>query len=323
MTIIRNILATIVCMAILVCCGCVQKRTNPPVIKTQKTQMRAIDALPSEVYADQITVAQFRSVCDMLARNLVVQPFVTRAAHPPVVTIRKLENKTSKDIDKSIFQETIRAKLMEYGGGTILFRDDTSYKDIIKERVRQGGGEVTVTLTDSSTESSGYERTGEREFDAGSLSGDYNSRELESSGQEKSSMKMRQSGKAKSGLADADYFLRGIIYQVKEANAHSPNKGMNYYQYQFRVVDARTGLIVWEKMLDSKMAGRYEKAKHEKATTPVHQQPYYQHPGQPQPYYQQPGQQPYYQQPGQQQPGQQQPGYPQPYYQQPQVTPAP
>jgi hypothetical protein len=62
----------------------------------------------------------------------------------------------------------------------------------------------------------------------------------------------------KSKVAEADYFLRGIIYQIKERNAQNPDEGMNYFQFQFRVVDARNGLIVWEKMLDSKMEGEYQ-----------------------------------------------------------------
>jgi hypothetical protein len=58
-------------------------------------------------------------------------------------------------------------------------------------------------------------------------------------------------------VAEVDYFLRGLIYQVREPDARDPKGGMNYFQYQFRVVDARNGIIVWEKMLDGKLEGDY------------------------------------------------------------------
>ena len=70
-------------------------------------------------------------------------------------------------------------------------------------------------------------------------------------------MDMQQSARVKSRLAPADYFLRGIIYQVKEIDAAKPQTGMNYFQFQFRMTDARSGLIVWEKMMAYKMEGEY------------------------------------------------------------------
>ena len=44
---------------------------------------------------------------------------------------------------------------------------------------------------------------------------------------------------------------------MQERDATDSRHGMNYFQYQFRLTDARSGLIVWEKMLDSKMQGLY------------------------------------------------------------------
>ncbi len=231
--------------------------TTTSSINTQKTQYRPIYALPVEVAADTITVARFRSVCDMLARNLVVQAFITRSYNPPVITIRKLQNKTGIEIDEHIFQETIRAKLMEYSQGAVLFRDDESYKDILQERIRQSSEEVTITMSDSVVETKTYDRIKEREYDSGSLSAGSGSFEKTKNIEEESEMEMSQTGTVKSRVAAVDYFLRGIIYQVKERNVNKPESGMNYFQYQFRVVDARSGLIVWEKMLDSKMAGKY------------------------------------------------------------------
>jgi hypothetical protein len=68
------------------------------------SQIRHTTALPPEVFADTITVQQFRRVCDVMARDLVLQAFVTRSPRPPVITIRKLQNKTGVEIDEKIFQ---------------------------------------------------------------------------------------------------------------------------------------------------------------------------------------------------------------------------
>jgi PBP1b-binding outer membrane lipoprotein LpoB len=222
------------------------------------SQVRQIEALPPVVYSDIITVGQFRSVCDRLARSLVAQPFVQRAPRPPIVTIRKLQNKTGIPIDKSIFQETIRARLMENSGGSVLFRDDVSYKDILEERLRQSDNEVTVTVTDSNIQSRTRDKLNETQFDSGFLSGVGGTDEVAYNTEEEREVEISQSGSIKSKVAEADYFLRGIIYQIKERNANKPGEGMNYFQFQFRVVDARNGIIVWEKMLDSKMEGEYQ-----------------------------------------------------------------
>ncbi|WP_022668973.1 hypothetical protein [Desulfospira joergensenii] len=237
--------------------GCVSNSKTAKPAGSTTSQIRPVDALPKEVAADRITVAQFRFVSDMMARDLVRQPFIVRAGSPPVVTIRKLQNKTGIYIDEQIFQETIRVKLMENSGGLILFRDDASYKDIIKERVRQSNEELVVTLTDTELGTKTRDRVSEREYEAGSLSGGSGSGELTDNFEEESTMDMSQTASVKSKVAAADYFLRGIIYQVNEKDMTKANSGMSYFQYQFRVVDARSGLIVWEKMVSSKMAGQY------------------------------------------------------------------
>ena len=222
-----------------------------------RSQIRQITALPLEIYADTITVQQFRRVCDVMARNLVLQSFVTHASRPPVVTIRKLENKADIEIDESIFQQTIRVKLIENSRGLILFRDDASYRDIIVEKARQNSGEIQVTLTDSMVETRTVDRIREREFDGGSLSASFGKNEGAKNIEHERKVEMMQEATVKSKVAAADYFLRGIIYQINERHAHRPEEGMSYFQYQFRVVDARSGIIVWEKMLSNKMEGSY------------------------------------------------------------------
>lgn len=246
-------------LVLFICCaGILAACASKPEPLFPRSQWRPIEALPTEVFADSLTVTKFREVSDVLARDLVIQPFVTQASKPPVIAIRKLENKTNLPIDDTIFQETIRVKLMQHAGGTVLFRDDVSYRDIIKERTQQTGGDVTVTLTDSVVQTKTKDHLNEREYEAGALSGQGGAFEQAENVEDESNMQMEQTGTVKGKVADADYFLRGIIYQMDERNAASQVPGgMTYFQYQFRVVDARSGLIVWEKMLDSKMEGPY------------------------------------------------------------------
>jgi hypothetical protein len=252
MNIIRILLALSTLSVVFGCIGPSQQMAPTPV-----SQVRPVDALPTEVAADTITVAQFRYVCDAMARALIRQPFIVNAARPPVMTIRRIQNKTDIYVDKKIFQETIRAELMEKAGGHVLFRDDASYKDIIQERARQSNEEITVTLSDSVLDKKTHDRVKDREYESGSLSGATGTSEATNNVEEESNMDMSQTASVKSGIAAADYFLRGIIFQVNERDKTTQNRGMSYFQYQFRVVDARSGLIVWEKMLSSKMAGEY------------------------------------------------------------------
>ncbi len=204
--------------------------------------------------SDRIAVDDFQRVCDALARDLTRQGFIRDASEPPVVTIRQLQNKTGQPIDDAIFQETIRVKLMQHASGAVLFRDDVSYQDILKERVRASDEDVMVTLTDSTVDRHTVDRTKDYGFESGSLSGGsgaggtYRTEER---------TRVEQRAKVSGGVAKADYFLRGIVFQMSEDPA--AGRAGSYFQYQFRVVDARSGIIVWEKMLDSRPGDPYVK----------------------------------------------------------------
>ena len=58
-------------------------------------------------------------------------------------------------------------------------------------------------------------------------------------------------------VADADYFLTGLIYSTKEVQAANAPRGMRYFQFQFRVTDAQTNIIVWEKEYPVKRQGAF------------------------------------------------------------------
>ena len=56
-------------------------------------------------------------------------------------------------------------------------------------------------------------------------------------------------------IAEVDYFLNGFVYATNELAAGQRVRGMRYYRFQFRLTDARSGLLVWENYYHVKLAG--------------------------------------------------------------------
>jgi PBP1b-binding outer membrane lipoprotein LpoB len=56
-------------------------------------------------------------------------------------------------------------------------------------------------------------------------------------------------------VANVDYFLNGKLYSQNEKELGTGNTGLRYYQFQFRLTDARTTLIVWEEEYLVKRSG--------------------------------------------------------------------
>jgi len=59
-------------------------------------------------------------------------------------------------------------------------------------------------------------------------------------------------------LADIDYFLTGLIFSTKEVVTVNAPQGMRYFQFQFRITDARNNIIVWEKEYLVKRQGTFQ-----------------------------------------------------------------
>jgi len=62
-------------------------------------------------------------------------------------------------------------------------------------------------------------------------------------------------------MADTDYFLNGKAYAQSERSVVAGSAGLRYYQFQFRLTDARTGIIEWEKMYRVKREGVLERVR--------------------------------------------------------------
>lgn len=205
---------------------------SPQVPVPVVTNRRApTDVIPGAML-NQISVEDLRVTCDIMARDLIQQEFIYTKKTTPIVAVRPLENKTDLAIDPDIFQKTIRVKLMEYSGGRILFRDEESYRYTLDERMKQSDGKVQISSTTTHTRTQNPTTVGQP---------------LNVQVQDQKSTTTIDEDKIEKKVADVDYFLTGLIYSTTEVTQTSAAQGMRYFQFQFRVTDSQTNIIMWEK----------------------------------------------------------------------------
>ncbi len=203
----------------------------PPPRNAQITNRRPVtENLPNAIL-DQITVEDLRVTADFMARDLVLQPFLYSGKGPPIVAVKPIENKTDITIDPDIFQKTIRVKLMERAGGRILFRDEVSHNYTIEERLKQTG-KVQMTTTTTRSRTMNPTRVGAP---------------IQIQEQMQTDTVMTDQGEVSKRVADTNYFLTGLIYSTTEVARQGAARGMRYFQFQFRLTDAQTNIIMWEK----------------------------------------------------------------------------
>lgn len=207
--------------------GCAPVPTPP----SHKTNRRPITQNINNAILNQISVEDLRVTADLMARDLVLQPCLAQRPTPPVIAVKPIENKTDLNIDPDIFQKTIRVKLMEKAGGHILFRDEVSHNYTVEERLKQSG-KVKMKTTTTSTRYRRPTRVG--------------SPIIATEEQESKSVRVDE-GEAVKRVADANYFLTGLIYSTTEVASGESEQGMRYFQFQFRLTDTQTNIIMWEK----------------------------------------------------------------------------
>ena len=176
------------------------------------------ESLPAAML-DQITVEDLRVTCDLMARDLILQPFIQNAKSTPIIAVKPIENKTSLTIDPDIFQKTIRVKLMERAGGRVLFRDEASYQYTIDERMKQADGKVQIETTTTRRRTRAPTGIGEP---------------LQIQEQGQTDTTMIDEGEVEKKVADIDYFLTGLVFSSTEVTASDAPQGMRYFQFQFR-----------------------------------------------------------------------------------------
>ncbi len=224
---------------IIVLGGCAV--TVPTPVPRVTNRVAPTQALPRAIL-NQITVEDLRVTCDLMARDLIMQEFIYAKKNNPILAIKPIENKTDLTIDPDIFQKTIRVILMEKSGGRILFRDEESYKYTLDERIKQSGGKVQITTTTTRTRTQAPTRVGQP---------------LNVQKQARTNTRIIDEVEIEKRVADIDYFLTGLIYSSTEVAVQNAPQGMRYFQFQFRVTDAKTNIIMWEKEYLVKRQARF------------------------------------------------------------------
>ncbi len=225
-------------IALLILSGC----TVPVPNRVQPTNRRAITQNLPNAILDQISVEDLRVTADLMARDMVIQAFLYSGDHTPIVAVKPIENKSNLTIDPDIFQKTIRVKLMEKSQGQILFRDEVSHAYTIEERLKQKG---KVQMSATTTRTRQYNPTG-----IGAP--------LPTTVTSQTDSTYTEQGEASKRVADTDYFLTGLIYSTTEVEQAGAGQGMRYFQFQFRLTDVQTNIIMWEKEYTVKRQARFK-----------------------------------------------------------------
>jgi PBP1b-binding outer membrane lipoprotein LpoB len=58
---------------------------------------------------------------------------------------------------------------------------------------------------------------------------------------------LEDSAEVSKRVADADFFLTGLIYSTTEVAQQGAARGMRYFQFQFRLTNTQSNIIMWEK----------------------------------------------------------------------------
>ncbi len=206
---------------------------------------------PRNRVLDKPSVQEFLSACDYLSRDLANSALIQYADRPVVIEISPMVDRTGQGLDVSIYGQTMREKLMQMGHGKIAFRDEESRENIIAERIDQSDTPIVVTSSETTT------TTGSRRISRpGGFKGPGGtgtSFDVTETGD--TTVEKNQQAEVSGKIADVDYFLCGFVYLQDERTAGRRRRGFRYYRFQYRLTDARTSLIAWEKRYDLKNVG--------------------------------------------------------------------
>ncbi|MCY2931581.1 MAG: hypothetical protein NTV86_19240 [Planctomycetota bacterium] len=146
-------------------------------------------------------------------------------------------------MDLTIYPQTIRGMIRKQGASRIAFRDETARKEIIAERANQSDDPISVTQDSTYTNTAANNTVG----GVGTP--------LVVGKTERDTTTLNKMTSVSGKIAATDYFLNGFIYAANETRAGNAARGFRYYRFQFRLTDARSGLVVWENDYEVKKAG--------------------------------------------------------------------
>ncbi|MBM3570016.1 MAG: hypothetical protein FJX46_14820 [Alphaproteobacteria bacterium] len=184
---------------------------------------------------DVIPVATLRSVIDEVARELQGLPAFAVAERAPVVALGEFDNRSTARLDSRLVLESLRAATIQVSQARVRFRDESAYGYILDERARQS----TVPVV-------GDRRGG---VSALAATGAMDGRRMERT------LRYEQRAQLDGRMVEVGMFLSGALFQHQEREIARPNHGVTLWQFQFRLTDARSGVILWEKVLATRTEG--------------------------------------------------------------------
>jgi len=223
-------------------CGCQTTEVKAPE-KTASTYYRPVGEEVVNPDLNVPTVKDFISACDLMARDLVMSSVVQTADRPMVVEIKPIENKTGQDLDLTIYPQTIRGYINKQGVRKLAFRDETARDQIVPERIEQYG---STTMVHDKTETTKTRSVAGNKYSLGMPPDKID---------DKSKRTTDRTAEVSTKVAEVDYFLNGLIYAATEQGGRTKASGYRYFQFQFRLTNARTGIVEWENMYQIKLEG--------------------------------------------------------------------
>lgn len=166
--------------------------------------------------SDSLPAAAFRGMVEVVAKEIASAPAYQDNANAPTIALGDFHNGTALRLDRAMVLESVRAETILVSGGKVKFRDDAAYGAIVEERARQAA-------TAAAVERSGWRPAAASHFE------------------QRTSVDGR--------VAEARVILAGAVFQLHDRDASRADWGTTHHQFHFRLIDVRTGLVLWEKVV--------------------------------------------------------------------------
>lgn len=166
--------------------------------------------------SDSLPSHAFRGMIEAVAKEIASAPAYQDAANAPTIALGDFHNATPLKMDRTMALESLRAQTILASGGKVRFRDDAAYGAIVDERARQSAVSAAV-------ERSGWRPAASSHFE--------------------------QKVAVDARVAEARVLLSGSVFQLHDRDPQRADWGTTLHQFHFRLVEVRTGLILWEKVV--------------------------------------------------------------------------
>ncbi len=90
-----------------------------------------------------ISVQDFETIGQKMARSMITLPQIQKASSPPTVAFLSVENRSNDYIDKKAFLEKMRTLMLKNANGKLVFLDRHHLDSLKKEQDAKDMGELT------------------------------------------------------------------------------------------------------------------------------------------------------------------------------------